>query len=264
VTILAGALGGALWALLPILLKVKRGVHEVISTIMLNHVAFLLLHYLIDKVFRDPGQAVGAGGAGSPRIQMPPIQDSALMPSLHKALSVVGVDLPHHSSLNWFLPLGILVAVGVWYLLWRTPLGLEMRAVGHNPGAAETAGINPAHIYIRAFLLSGAIAGLVGLSDLLGHFGYLDIDFPKGYGFDGIAVALVGRNGSLGTVLAALLFGFLARGGLGIQVLEQVPMETSIILEGLIIICIVIGTEVIRRYARARQKKEEAAADVLP
>jgi len=262
VVILAGAFGGALWALLPIILKVKRGVHEVISTIMLNHVAFLLTHFFIDRVFRDTTQAIGAGGAGSPRIRMPLLEDSALMPGLHKFLSFFGINLPAHSSLNWFLIMGLLVAVGVWYLLWRTPFGLELRGVGHNPGAAETAGVNPSHVYIKAFLLSGAIAGLVGLSDLLGHFGYLDIDFPKGYGFDGIAVALVGRNGSLGTVLAALLFGFLGRGGLGIQVIEKVPMETVIVLQGLIIISIVVGLEIIRRYARARQKKEEAAANV--
>lgn len=259
--ILAGALGGALWSLLPILLKVKRGVHEVISTIMLNHTAFLLLHYFISRVFRDMTQVVGAGTAGSPRIRMPLLEPSALMPDLRGLFGAIGIDIPAHSSLNWFLIVGIVLAAALWYLLWRTPFGLELRAVGHNPKAAETAGIKPTSTYIKAFLLSGAVAGLVGLSDLLGHFGYLDIDFPKGYGFTGIAVALVAKNNTFGIILAALLFGFLSRGGLGIQVKEQVPMETYTILQGLIILCIVVAAQLIRRYVRAQQKKEEATAD---
>jgi len=258
--VLAGALGGALWALVPIWLKVKRGVHEVISTIMLNHTAFLLLHYLIADVFMDKTQVI-VGGAGSPRVRMPLMEPTALMPKLHGLAALIGVDLPSHSSLNWMLVFGILLAAGLWYLVWRTPFGVELRAVGHNPDAAEAAGINPSAVYFKTFLMSGAIAGLVGLSDLIGHFGYLDIDFPRGYGFTGIAVALVARNNSLGIILAALLFGFLSRGGLGIQVLEKVPMETYVILQGLIILTIVVFWEVIRRYVRARQKREEASAD---
>jgi ABC-type uncharacterized transport system permease subunit len=260
--ILAGAAGGALWALVPIWLKVKRGVHEVITTIMLNHTAYLLLHYLIAGPLMDNTQVIGAGGAGSPRVRMPALMPSARVPTLQGALDTVGIHLPQHSSVNWFLVFGILMAVGMWYFLWKTPLGLEIRAVGHNPQAAETAGIRPSAVFVKAFLLSGAVAGLVGLSDLLGYFGYLDIDFPKGYGFTGIAVALVGKNGAVGIIMAALLFGFLSRGGLGLQVIERVPMETYYILQGLIILCIVVASEVIRRYVRAQQKKEEAATDV--
>ncbi len=259
--ILAGAAGGALWAFVPIWLKVKRGVHEVITTIMLNHTAYLLLHYLIAGPFFDRTQAIGPGGVGSSRMRMPLLPDSARMPTLRGALDAIGIHLPQHSSVNWFLVLGILAAVGMWYLLWKTPFGMELRGVGHNPQAAETAGVRPGSIYFKAFLLSGAVAGLAGLSDLLGYFGYLDIDFPKGYGFTGIAVALVGKNGALGIILASVLFGFLSRGGMGIQVIEKVPMETYYILQGLIILCIVMASEVIQRYARAQQKKEEAAID---
>jgi simple sugar transport system permease protein len=260
-TILAAMAGGALWAFLPIWLKVKRGVHEVITTIMLNHTAFLLIHYLIAGPLMDKTQVIGQGGAGSTRLQMPAIQPSALMPKLSGALDAIGIHLPSHSAVNWFLVLGLLAAVGFSYLIWRTPFGLEVRAVGHNPKAAETAGIRPGAVAFKAFLLSGAVAGLVGLSDLLGYFGYLDIDLPRGYGFAGIAVALVGKNSALGIVVAALLFGFLSRGGMGIQVLERVPMETYYILQGLIILSIVIGSEVIRRYARAQQKRREAVSD---
>jgi simple sugar transport system permease protein len=182
------------------------------------------------------------------------------MPDLHGALEKIGINFPE-GSVNWFLILAVLAAVGLWYLLWKTPFGLELRAVGHNPKAAETAGIRSNAVIFRTFLLSGAVAGLAGLSDLLGYFGYLDIDFPRGFGFTGIAVALVGRNGAVGIVLASVLFGFLSRGGMGIQIIEKVPMETYYILQGLIILCIVMASEVIRRYARAQQKKEEASAN---
>ena len=257
-TILAGAAGGALWALVPIWLKLKRGVHEVITTIMLNHTAFLFVQYLVAGPLMDKTQVMGPGGAGSPRVRMPALLPTARMPDLHGALAKIGINFPG-GSVNWFLILALLAAVGLWYLLWKTPFGLELRAVGHNPKAAETAGIRSNAVIFRTFLLSGAVAGLAGLSDLLGYFGYLDIDFPRGFGFTGIAVALVGRNGAVGIVLASVLFGFLSRGGMGIQIIERVPMETYYILQGLIILCIVMASEVIRRYARAQQKKEEAS-----
>ena len=260
--ILAGAFGGALWALVPIWLRVKRGVHEVISTIMLNHTSYLLLHYLMAGPLKDKA-LVGLGTVGSASgVRMAPILDSARVPRLHGLFEAIGINIPAYVSLNWFLVIGIVLAFGMYLLIWKTPFGMQLRAVGHNPKAAEAAGLRSNAVLVRAFLISGAVAGLVGLSDLLGYFGYLDVDFPKGYGFTGIAVALVGKNGALGIILAALLFGFLSRGGMGIQVLERVPMETYFILQGLIILCIVIGSEMVRRFVRAQQKKEEAAADV--
>lgn len=255
--ILAGMAGGAIWAFLPIFLKVKRGVHEVITTIMLNHTAFLLVHYFVAGPLMDRSQV------GSPRVRMPEIAASGRMPTFADTLQALGIHLPASvSAVNWFLVVGLLVAVGFWYLLWKTPFGMELRAVGHNPKAAEQAGIKPNAVLFRTFMLSGAIAGLVGLSDLLGYFGYLDIDFPRGYGFTGIAVALVGKNGAVGVVLASLLFAFLSRGGMGLQVLARVPMETYYILQGLIILSIVVGSEVIRLYARAQQKKAQVNIDV--
>lgn len=255
--ILAGAAGGALWALVPIWLKLKRGVHEVITTIMLNHTAFLFVQYLVAGPLMDKTGGMGPGGVDL-RVRTPALLPTARMPDLHGALGKIGIDFPA-GSVNWFLILALLAAVGLWYLLWKTPFGLELRAVGHNPKAAETAGIRSNTVIFRTFLLSGAVAGLAGLSDLLGYFGYLDIDFPRNFGFTGIAVALVGRNSAVGIVLASVLFGFLSRGGMGIQIIERVPMETYYILQGLIILCIVMASEVIRRYARAQQKKEEAS-----
>ncbi len=260
--VLSAMAGGALWALVPIWLKIKRGVHEVITTIMLNSTAFYVVHYFISGPLMDRTQVIGAGGAGSTRIRMADILATGRVPTLQQSLEAIGIHLPAHISVNWFLFAGLLTAVGMWYLLWKTPFGMELRAVGHNPKAAETAGIRPNAVMFRAFLLSGAVAGLIGLSDLLGYFGFLDIDFPRGYGFTGIAVALVGKNGALGVVLASLLFAFLSRGGMGLQVIARVPMETYYILQGLIILCIVVGSEVMRLYAKAQQKKEEASADV--
>ncbi len=261
IVILAGACGGALWSLIPIWLKLKRGVHEVITTIMLNSTAYMFLHYLMSGPFKDKAM-IGLGTVGSASgVRMAPVLDTARIPPLHGLFGLFGIEIPKYVSLNWFLILGLVLAVGMYLLLWKTPFGMEVRAVGHNPKASEAAGIKSHAVMFRAFVLSGAVAGLVGLADLLGYFGYLDIDFPKGYGFTGIAVALVGKNGALGIVLASLLFGFLSRGGMGIQVLEKVPMETYYILQGLIILCIVIGAEIVKRVARAQQKREEAQAD---
>jgi len=250
-------LGGLAWALLPALLKVRRGAHEVITTIMLNYVAFSLVHYLIADVFLDPAQDTGAG-FGSARVRMPELQPSARMPTLHGLLGPLGIDLPGHIYLNWFFILGILLAVGLFVLIWTTSFGYEMRVVAENPDAAEAAGIDVKGMYLKAFLLSGAVAGLVGLSDLTAYFGYLDIDFPRGYGFNGIAVALLGRNDPLGVVAAALLFGFLERGAEGVQALAGVPMEVITILESVMILSIVVAYEVASRYVRAHTQREAA------
>jgi len=253
--VLAAACGGGLWALLPIVLKIKRGVHEVITTIMMNYISFSLIHFFIADIFMDKQQKM-LMGLGSPIIRMPKIQPSALIPGMHSFLSIFGINLPKHVYLNWFFPLAILLAFGIFYLLWFTPFGYELRVVGHNRTAAKASGINPQKVYIKGFLLSGAIAGLIGLSDLLGYFGYMDLDFPKGYGFTGIAVALIGKNNPLGVIPAALLFGFLNRGAEGIQTFIGVPMDTVVILQGLMILSIVIISEVMVRYIRNLEKKE--------
>ncbi|HEY3316137.1 MAG TPA: ABC transporter permease [Bacillota bacterium] len=258
--IVAAMLGGALWALLPAYLKVKRGVHEVISTIMLNYVAASLLHFFIANVFMDKSQVVGQGGMGSPRMRMPLIEASARMPTLHSFFAHLGVNFPPHVYVNWFLFIGIALAAVLFYVIWRTPFGYEIRAVAQNPTAAEAAGINSKRQIFRTFLISGAIAGLVGLSDLLGFFGYMDIDFPRGRGFDGIAVALLGKNDPFGVILGALLFGFLSRGSEGVLVFSGVPAEVITIIQGVMILSIVVAYEIVTRYIRVQKKKEAIGA----
>jgi len=254
--ILFGMAGGVIWAWLPIYLKVKRGAHEVITTIMMNSIASAVMLYLIHDVFMDQNQ----GALGVPRVRMPPVQPTARMPTMLGFLHMLGIDMPKYVALNWFLALAIVTAVAVYYILWRTPFGYEVRAVGQNPQAAEAAGINTRKIQYQAFLLSGALAGLVGLSDLLTFFGYLDIDFPKGYGFSGIAVALLANNNPFGIILSSLLFGFLERGGLGIQALAGVPREVTTILEGVVILTVVTVTAIIGRRVRAYERHMVAMA----
>ncbi|HEX6988947.1 MAG TPA: ABC transporter permease [Bacillota bacterium] len=249
--VLAAAAGGALWALLPAFLRVRRGVHEVISTIMLNFIASALLLWLLADVFRDPTDRASY----VVRVGMADLPPTALIPRMNGFLSTLGVDLRPSVPLDWFFPVALLTALLLYLLLWRTPFGFEVRAMGLNPEAAAVGGIRVEQVQFRAFLLSGAVAGLVGLSDLLGYFGYLDIDFPRGYGFTGIAVALLGANHPGGIILASFLFAFLQRGGLGVQALADVPREVVTVMEGVVILTMLIvaavGGRLLRRLERS-------------
>jgi ABC-type uncharacterized transport system permease subunit len=248
--ILAGAAAGALWALVPIALKLRRGAHEVITTIMMNYIAAAVVLYLLADVFRDPTQI------GTPRVRTPLFADSARIPLLGPVLDTIGIGVPAHSALNWFLVLGVVLCAVAAYLLARTRFGYEVRAVALNPDAAEAAGISLDRVRFGMFMASGAVAGLVGLSDILGFFGYFDIDFPKGLGFLGISVALLARNHPLGIIPAALLFGVLDRGAQGVQVFAGVPREVITILQAVIILAIVVGYELVTRHARVQRKLE--------
>ncbi|MDR7520858.1 MAG: ABC transporter permease [Armatimonadota bacterium] len=252
--VLAGAAGGALWAFVPIALKLRRGAHEVITTIMMNYIAGALVLYLLADVFRDPTQA------GTPRVRTPLLPDSARMPLLGPLLQRIGLEIPEHSALNWFLVVGVVMCAGAAYVLARSRFGYEVRAVASNPAAAEAAGISLDRVRFVMFMAAGAVAGLVGLSDILGFFGYFDIDFPKGLGFAGISVALLARNHPLGIIPAALLFGFLDRGAQGVQVFAGVPREVITILQAVIILAIVVAYELLTRYVRVHRKREAERA----
>src|SRR3989441_2386166 len=248
--LLAAMAGAMAWALIPILLKLRRGAHEVITTIMMNYIASALLLYLINDVFRDPAQI------GTPRVRTPDVALSARIPSLGPLLARVGLHGSDVEKVNLLLVGGILLAVVLTYFLSRTRFGYEVRAVSFNPLAAEAAGIPNARTRFEMFMLSAAIAGLAGLNDILGFFGYLDIDFPKGLGFLGISVALLAKNNPLGVILAALLFGFLDRGAAGVQFFARVPKEIIVILQAIIILAIVVAYELLTRYVRTQRKRE--------
>ncbi len=137
------------------------------------------------------------------------------------------------------LPLALLAAIAVWLLLWHTPLGFELRAVGQNESAARAAGIDAGRTRILALSLAGGLAGLVGVGEVLGNAGKFRLDFSPGYGFMGIAVALLGRNQPFGVVAAALLFGALHKGAADLDLeTEHVTREVSLILQALVILAV--------------------------
>ena len=215
VALVAGVLGGALWGAIAGVLKAKSGAHEVITTIMLNYVAASLLLFLLTKdAFQRPG-------SDNPRSM--PAAKSSLFPSI--AGTHTGVIL------------AILVALVVWWLLERSTLGFEMRAVGANPNAAHTAGMNVAKVYTLAMLTAGALAGLAATMQILGKNDSLTANVAGSLGFDAITVALLGRATPLGTVLAGLLFGALASGGVQMQASEAAtPVSLTLVLQALIVL----------------------------
>jgi len=253
----AAMIGGMLWGLLPIVLKLRRGAHEVITTIMMNYIASALLLYLIADVFRDPAQA------GTPRVRTPDVAGAARIPSLGPLFAQFGLTGSDVQKVNALLIIGIVLAVALAFVLARTRFGYEVRAVAANPLAAEAAGIPNARVQFFVFMLSAGIAGLVGLNDILGFFGYLDIDFPKGLGFLGISIALLAKNHPIGVIPGALLFGFLDRGAQGVQFFARVPKETIVIMQAIIILAIVVAYELMTRYVRV-QRKREAQLGVPP
>jgi general nucleoside transport system permease protein len=214
--LLAGALGGALWALPPAILKAKVGAHEVINTIMMNYIAFRLSDWLLNGPMMRPGN--------SNPISLN-IQPSAELPRLFAE--------PIRLHLGFFIALG--VAVFVWWFLFRTTLGFELRTVGTNPNAARYSGMSITRNYLIAFALSGALAGLAGANEVLGVNHNLAMAFSAGYGFDSIALALLGKSHPLGVVLSALLFGTLRSGGTRMQNIAKIPVDIIGVIQALVI-----------------------------
>jgi len=237
--ILAGMAGGALWGGIPGLLKGKTGAHEVINTIMMNYIAFRLAEYLLD--------VGGPMARGDGRPVSPEIQPSAYLPQL----------FPNRIEmrLNAGFLLALAVAFGVWWLLYKTTLGYEIRTVGQNPHAARYAGIHVARTIVLTMGLSGALAGLSATTDILGVLRFMPNAFFSGYGFDAIALALLGKSHPLGVVLASLLFGALRAGAQNMQGIARVPVDLTAIIQGLIIVFIA-APEIIRSIYRLRQPLE--------
>lgn len=233
---------GAAWASIAAILKVKRGVHEVVSTIMLNSIATGVGAYLLANYLRKP--AVGS----ELLIATPPIPSSGQLPAL---ANIGGEDL------RSFVLIAVALGVGVYILIWRTRFGYDLRASGINPDAARASGVDPNKMIMRTMLISGGIAGLIGMSDLFGFFHAYTLDFPAGLGFDGIAVALVGLNHPVGIAIAALVFGWVDRAA-QILDLEGIPKEVIVITKGVIILSVVIAYEVVRRLVLSQQVKAAA------
>ncbi|MGY0005417.1 ABC transporter permease [Micromonospora sp. I033] len=221
VALIAGALGGALWGFIPGILKARTGAHEVINTIMLNYVAVYFLSWIIvQSGVQNPNRADAISK---------PVESSAQLPRL------LGADLRVHA--------GILLAVlATWFIAWllnRSTLGFELRAVGENPDAARTAGISVTKTYVLVMVISGLLAGLGGSNMVLGSTANaLTPLVIAQIGFDGILVALLGRVKPWGVLLAALLFGALQAGGNRMQSYSGISLELVTVLQALIVIFI--------------------------
>ncbi|HEX5857960.1 MAG TPA: ABC transporter permease [Microbacterium sp.] len=222
VALVAGLVAGALWAGIAGLLKARTGAHEVIVTIMLNYVAFYLVSYML----RTPG-LLQAPGSSNPKT--PPMKETAIFPELFG---------PQY-NLHFGFILVLLATVLVWYILNRSALGFQFRAVGENPNAARVAGINVKNMYVIGMLISGALIGLAGVNQVLGTIttGF-SADIDAGIGFDAITVALLGRSTPWGTFAAGVLFGAFKAGGFAMQAAEQIPIEIVTVVQSLIVLFI--------------------------
>jgi simple sugar transport system permease protein len=234
--IVAAALGGALVAAVPGALKARFGAHEVIVTIMMNFIVLALLNYIVAAHLHIPETL------RTPAIHAGQVQRlSAFLPSLHG------------SAANTTVVLAALTAFAVWWYLFRTRGGFNLRAVGLQPEAAEYGAISVPRVWFWTLTMSGALAGLGGVNYVLGYKYYYEDAFAGGAGFLGIAVALVGRNHPVGIVLAALLFATLSQGGLAIHAL--VPKDLVDVLQGLVIIAIAVSVEEVRRVLKGLARR---------
>ena len=234
--LLAGAAGGAVWGAIPGLLKGLTGAHEVVNTIMMNYISFRLSDWLLN----GPMKATGY------RPLTPVIENSAMLPRF----------FPDPLRFNWGFFLALAMAVFVYWFLFKTTLGFEIRAVGANPDGARYAGMNIVKNFVIAMTLSGGLAGLAGATQVLGIDHWVGQGFSAGYGFDSIAIALLGQSHPLGVVLAALLWGTLRSGATSMQSLAGVPIEIISIIQGLVIV-FVAAPAVIRWIYRIRAIRTE-------
>ncbi|MBA3432262.1 MAG: ABC transporter permease [Actinobacteria bacterium] len=244
------AIAGAMaWAAVPAVLKVRTGAHEVVTTIMMNGIAISLVAWVILNPLKSTGQQ-------TVDLRTNTFPEKAMMPGLNETLNV-----PPSIHLTLLFPLALFACLGVWFFLYRTRLGYEVRAIGSSSGSAEAGGVSIGAAQIKVFLISGALAGLVGLNHLLGDKGYLGSNYETGLGFAGITVAFLGRNHPAGIPLAAILIGMLLRGEDGIAISTELPTEILIILQGVLILSVVIAYELVQRALSKRRRRELAGQD---
>ncbi|MFH0751425.1 MAG: ABC transporter permease [Chloroflexota bacterium] len=231
----AGFLGGALWGFIPGLLKARTGAHEVIVTIMLNYVSYQLVIWVLRQSwYQRPGRSDPVS---------PIVDPSAIIPPIIEGL-----------RLNWGFVLALLAAAFVSWLLFRSTLGFEFRAVGLNPSAARYAGMSISKTLILTMAVCGGLAGLAGTTEILGVTKALTPGFSPGYGFDGIAIALLGGSTPLGVVLAALLFGVLRAGATPMQAATGIPIDLVVVIQALVIM-FVAAPALIRELYRIKARR---------
>lgn len=233
--ILAAGIAGGLVGLLPGYLRTRFGAHEVIVTIMLNFIVLAFLNWIIASHLHVPEtlhtQEIKSGAL--PRLE-------SFIPSFHG------------SAANVTFFLAVIAVVAAWYYIFKGRAGYELRAVGLQPDAAEYGGVNVNRVLLKAMVISGFIAGLGGVNNVLGYRHYYEDGFAGGSGFLGIAVALVGRNHPFGVLLAAFLFATLSQGGLAIHAF--VPKQMVDVLQGIVIIAVAVSVPEVRAILLKNRK----------
>lgn len=235
---------GALWAGIAGVLKTTRGVSEVITTIMLNSIAGSLIGYFL----AEGRLAVKDGN----------LFHTSNIPASSHFFTIPTDPKPIYGT----VVIAVVIGLAYWFVLGRTRFGFDLRAVGRSESAASASGVNVKRMVVTSMVLSGAVAGLVGMPTLLNESYNYGTDFPAGVGFTGIAIALLGRNHPIGMALAALLWGFLERTGIQLE-FEEYAQEIVGVMQGIIVLSVVIAYEVVRRYGlRTQQRKvgEELSA----
>lgn len=244
--ILVGTVVGALWAALPGIMKITRGLNEMITSIMLNYVATLFMGFIYTNAFRDGGNP-----------QTPSVADSVMLAKIPGFRIHTGVIL------------AIVLSLVVAYVISKTSFGFKIRAVGLNPLASKVNGFNVKFLVVAAFIISGAIAGMGGAVELLGKQYRLMSGFGSGFGFDGVAIALIAQLNPLASLLVAIFFGALTTGASSMQVGIMVPTAIVEIIRALIIIFSVAGVALIKlpkiqaliqQMGSGKAKKEEVNA----
>lgn len=226
VALVIGGLFGAAWAFIPAYLQAKRGSHIVITTIMFNFIASSLMAYLLVEILKPENTM-----ATESRV----FAVSSWLPKMYEIMAMFGIQM-EASPLNLSFIFALLCCVFVWLFIWHSRWGYEIRSVGANPSAASYAGIKYVKIIILTMLISGMLAGFFGLNVLQGELHQIKLNFVEGFGFTGIAVALMGRNHPIGVLLASLLFGFLYQGGAELSFEYGVDRNIVVVLQGLVIL----------------------------
>ncbi len=250
VIVVALLVGGA-YAAIPGVLKVTRGVNEVVSTIMLNFIATGLSAYLLTTYLRDRTANLVS--------QTKPLPKSAWLPPLNRLLRFVGYHFPRGTVLQGFLILAIFAGVFFYLLVYRTRFGFELVTTGVNPAAALSAGVNAKAMVVKTIVISGALAGLAGMGPLLSDIHKYGDLFPSALGFTGISVALLGRNHPVGIGFAALIWAGIERAGQSLSAPNvRIPQEIAQIMQGTLLISAVIAFEIVRRRGLAAAVHEAA------